>query len=333
MVSGRRTTLRYADWLARIQKGSVEAGYLFCGPETLLRDQAIRELQLQLSPQPDKPLAIDRFHGGDCSLAQVALAFSTVGLFSPARFVTLSSAERSGRAGKKDRDALFTTLMTAPPGSHFVAMSDLTVRELERKNQWTKRLASDLTVVEFAHPRPAEALRWMLGESSRLGVKLTPGAAELLVEKVGTHLQELARELEKLFLWAAPGETVDEIRLQAMIRSGHLGDSWAFFDSVLSGDTGEALRQWESVRTTEPVPRALWQLQQRAREQLSRGNAASAERLLDLGKRLYSLEFSIKTGQIPSGQDTLALDALVVASGVFGSARRKNTGNTKRRKA
>ena len=331
MVS-RKRPLRFADWLARIEKGTVESGYLFCGPETLLRDQAVRELQVQISPSPDQLLAIDRFHGGDCSLAQVANAFATVGLFSPSRFVTLSSAERSGRAGKKDRDALFQTLATAPPGSYFVAISDLSARDLERKNQWTKQLIAELTVVEFDHPRPAEAIRWMMGESARLGLKLAPEAAELLVEKVGSHLQELSRELEKLSLWADSGETLDSDRLRALIRSGHLGDSWAFFDSVLSGDTTEAIRQWESVRTTEPVPRAIWQLQQRAREQLSRGNRADAERLLDLGQRLYSLEFSIKTGQIPSGQDSLALDALVAASGLVGRSRSKSGGNTKSRK-
>jgi DNA polymerase-3 subunit delta len=301
--------LRYADWTAAVEKGGPAPAYLFVGPESLLRDQAIAELRSAMA-EGGEPPPIERFQGGEAELARVITAFSTVGFFAARRLVVVSGIERYGRVSARDRDELVQTVSRAAPGSCLVALSDLPLWEFERKNAFCKALLPVFPVVEFAHPRPAEALRWIVAETARHQVKLEPAAGELLVQKVGTSLQELAREIEKLALWAQPGEKVTAARLKELMREGFLGSVGELTDAVVAGRGSEALRQWAGLGGTEPVLRVVWLLQQRARERLARGGA-DADRLDALTRGTYAIEKGIKSGMLPSVAEETAFECLL----------------------
>lgn len=300
--------LRYADWTAAIAKNGPATAYLFVGPESLLRDQAILELRDALTEGTPPP--IERFQGGETSLAQIMTAFSTVGFFAPRRLVVVSSIEKYGRVSSAEREELIRTVHDADPGSSLVMVSELPLWEFQRKNAFCEALASNLPTVEFAHPRPAEAMRWIQAECTRRKLLLDPAAGELLVEKIGTSLQELARELEKLSLWAEPGERITEDRLRELMRQGFIGNMSDLLDAVLRGSP-DAVRQWIGLGGTEPVLRVVWLLQQRAREQMARGGTG-ADRLEALVHGAYALEKGIKSGQLPSSAEETALECLLL---------------------
>lgn len=303
--------LRYADWTAGLAKNGPAPAYLFVGPESLLRDQAIVELRDAMTAN-DSPPPIERFQGGEAPLSQIMTAFSTVGFFSSSRLVVVSTVEKYGRVSTAEREELIRTLGEAQPGSCLVATSELPLWEFQRKNAFCEGLVSNLITVEFAHPRPAEAMRWILAECTRRQLLLEPAAGELLVQKVGTSLQELARELEKLSLWAEPGERVTEERLRELMREGFLGNMSDLTEAALRGSS-DAVRQWIGLGGTEPVLRVVWLLQQRAREQLARGGPG-AERLQTVVHGAYALEKGIKSGLLPSVAEETALECLLVSS-------------------
>lgn len=309
--SGGTRVLRYADWVAALEAAGPGGAHLLAGPETLLRDQALAEIRVRLSQGRDLP--IDRFHGGEASLPQVANAALTVGLFQSERLVVLGDADRCGRAGKRDQEALFAAVADLPPGSAFVALTLLTPREFAEKNAFGRGLSELCRVLELAHPRPAEALRWLLGQATRLGLRLSPEAGELLLAKIGPDLQELSRELEKLALWTEPGGHVDAALLRGMVRAGQLGSGWEFCDAVLEGRVTDALRAWESIRSLEPVARLSWILQQRGREMLARsrdgGENQRLERLL-LG--LEELEHATKSGRLAAIGEEIAFERMIL---------------------
>lgn len=306
--------MKYSELLAALHKGDRRGAYLFCGPESLLRDQALAELKSRMAAELGGSVDHDRFQGGEGPASAVTTAFTTVGLFSSQRLVTVQTPEKWGRAAKADRDDLFRTLERGSGGSVFVAISELPPREFERKNEFAKGLMRVCQVVEFWHPRPADAMRWLLSESKRRSLRLQADAGELLLEKVGPNLQELSRELEKLELWAEPEQSIDAAKLRELIQRGHLGSGWEFVDATVAGRASQALRQWDSIRVSEPVPRLLWLMQQRAREGLSQGRGSTTA-LQGLALRSYALERAIKTGEVNSASERLALEALVAASG------------------
>lgn len=307
MKKGR--PLRYAEWTQELRAGGAPPAVLFCGPETLLRDAALRALREALGPRVDH----DRFVAGESPLGEVASALATVALFADRRLVSLSDLERAGRVAQAEREALLARLRDGIDAT-FVAESALPWRELERKAEWIAKLGQIAEVVEFLHPRPDEAMRWLLDESTRLGVKLTADAGALLVETIGPDLQELMQKLQKLSLGFEPGVAIGVPDLKDWLRSSHRGSVWALCDAVVAGRGGEALRQWDALRTEEAVLRVVWLLQQKGREGAARNSGMTAQRLQGFVLRTYDLERGIKTGRIPSSADELSLTAVLAGA-------------------
>lgn len=311
------TPQRYADWSRRYD-GSPGGAWLLAGPESLLRDAALARIrEAALGPPDQARLGQDRFYGGECSLAEVARALASVGLFTERRLVLLHDPERCGRAGAADRRELLDRLRGGLPGSTFVALSSLTPAELERKNEFTRALLEATRVVSLDHPRPADALRWLVAEAQRRGLALLADAGKLLLDRIGPDLQELSRELDKLEAAVEPGEQVTAERLGLLVHRGALGSGWELCRAAAEGRAEDALRQWDAIQATEPVLRLQWLLQKTARDGLAGGPGSAQLRSLVLAS--YDLEFGIKSGVIPGRQDAVALEMLLIASGTAGS--------------
>src|SRR3954464_1938232 len=58
---------------------------------------------------------------------------------------------------------------------------------------------------EFEAPKAREMPRVLVGEAQRLGFRLDPAAARMLVERMGTNPQRLRNELERLAPWGGDG--------------------------------------------------------------------------------------------------------------------------------
>jgi len=291
--------MRYADWLARADTAAPPPT-LLAGPETWLRDQALRRLKKGIFGDEERArLGHDRFYGGEGSISQVTNALASVGLFTGTRLVTLAEVERCGRVSPADRKELMARLQAGSPGSVFVALSLLPVRELERKNEFTKAMLQACTVVELNHPSPAEALQWLLEECRQRRLRLAAEAGAYLVEHVGTDLQELSRELEKLQLFAPQDESIDIDTVRNLVRRGAIGSGWRIAASVLEGRPSEALRDWICLSGTEAVMRIQWSVQKATRDAaLASRRGTESTRLLILDA--YDLEMGIKSGRVAS---------------------------------
>jgi len=313
--------LRYAEWSRRLEQQGPASAQLLCGPDSWLRDSALAAVRRRLFPgQEQVRLGQDRFYGGEGPLAQVTLALASVGLFTGRRLVVASAVEKWGRAAAADRRELIGRLGGGLEGSTFVGLSELPLREFERKNELTRELMKVCQVVDLSHPTAAEAMRWLLDESRRRGLALQAEAGEYLLSRVGPDLQELARELEKLELAVPAGDRIGRERIEEMIRRGELGSGWQLSEAALEGRAADGLRLWSAVRRAEPVLRTQWLLQRQARDRLVRPAPLSPpERMRALLQRAYELERGIKTGRIPSGLQETAMELLLAATGAGGS--------------
>ena len=181
--------LRYLDWVRDLESATELGPLLLAGPESYLRDQALRRIKEKVFGTAEwARQGHDRFYGGEGPLAQVTTALASVGLFTATRLITLGEVERCGRAPAVDRRELLDRLSSGLIGSIFVGMSDLSVRELERKNEFTRGLLRVCRVVELAHPTPAEAMRWLLEECRSRGLRLEAdrGSVPVVTDRSGS---------------------------------------------------------------------------------------------------------------------------------------------------
>lgn len=102
-------------------------------------------------------------------------------------------------------------------------------------------------VHEFEAPKAREMPRVLIGEAQRLGFRLEPAAARLLVERMGANPLRLRNELERLALWAGEGGEVGVADLEAMIADTSEAAVWSLSDALIEGDAAAALRIGERL--------------------------------------------------------------------------------------
>src|SRR3954451_6037268 len=100
---------------------------------------------------------------------------------------------------------------------------------------------------EFEAPKAREMPRVLVGEAQRLGFRLDPAAARMLVERMGTNPQRLRNELERLALWAGDGGEVSGADLEEMIADTSEAAVWSLSDALIEGNAAMALRIGERL--------------------------------------------------------------------------------------
>lgn len=107
--------------------------------------------------------------------------------------------------------------------------------------------AADGEVHEFEAPKARDMPRALVADAQRLGFRLDPGAARLLVQRMGASPVRLQNELERLALWAGEGGEVNVDDLEEMIADTSEAAVWSLSDALIEGDAATALRVAERL--------------------------------------------------------------------------------------
>jgi DNA polymerase-3 subunit delta len=100
---------------------------------------------------------------------------------------------------------------------------------------------------EFEAPKAREMPRVLVADAQRLGFRLDPAAARLLVDRMGANPVRLQHELERLALWAGDAGAVIASDLEAMIADTSEAAVWSLSDALLERDAAAALRIGEQL--------------------------------------------------------------------------------------
>ncbi len=128
----------------------------------------------------------------------------------------------------------------------------------------------------FEAPKARDMPRLLVADAERLGFRLDPAAARMLVDRMGANPQRLHNELERLALWAGEGGTVGADDLGAMIADTSEAVVWALSDALLERDAAAALRISERlISQGENVTGLIYGLASRLRKACAAAAALS----------------------------------------------------------
>lgn len=102
--------------------------------------------------------------------------------------------------------------------------------------------AAEGEIHEFEAPQARDMPRALVADAKRLGFRLEPAAARMLVDRMGASPQRLQNELGRLALWAGEGGEVTAADLSAMVADTSEAAVWALSDALLERDPAAALR-------------------------------------------------------------------------------------------
>jgi DNA polymerase III subunit delta len=170
----------------------------------------------------------------------VLAAIPAMSLTESRRYLLVDGVERW-----RDRqlEAVTAALAELPP--------DLTLVLIARAKAPAKLLravkAEKGEIHEFEAPKAREMPRALVADAERLGFRLDPAAARILVERMGTSSLRLRHELERLALWAGEGGEVSAEDLAAMVSDTSEMAVWSLSDALLERDAAGALRIGERL--------------------------------------------------------------------------------------
>lgn len=142
---------------------------------------------------------------------------------------------------------------------------------------------------EFEAPKAREMPRVLVAEAQRLGFRLEPAAARLLVDRMGAGSLRLQHELQRLALWAGERGEVKAADLEAMIADTSEAAVWPLSDALLERDAAGALRIAERlIAQGENVTGLIYGLASRLR------GACAAAAQLEEGVPPKQVESSLK---------------------------------------
>ena len=167
-------------------------------------------------------------------------AIPAMSLMDSRRYLLADGVERWR---DKQLDAVVAALGDLPP--------DLTVVLIARAKAPAKLSkavkAAEGEIHSFEAPKAREMPRLLVGDAQRLGFRLEPAAARILVDRMGANPVRLQQELERLALWAGEGGGVGAEDLGAMIADTSEEAVWSLSDALLERDAAAALRIGERL--------------------------------------------------------------------------------------
>lgn len=223
------------------------------GKDSFLRVERSRQLQEALEAAHG---SVDRFEldGASCTLAAVMDELRSYGLLSTHKLVVVDNAEAF--LGAEDRRRAMERYAESPQ-----AESTLLLRAGARWNpgKFDKLVeAGGGAVIKCEAPGEQEAVRWCgVRAEKRHGTQLAPGAADLLVEKIGTDLARLDTELGKLAAAAGEGTPVTRALVAEFVGLSREEAAWELQSVLMRDGPRAALEKLGELVRVSGVPEVM----------------------------------------------------------------------------
>ena len=272
------------------------------GDDELAASRAVESLRAELGSEtgaaPDRwDVRGDRNRAAE-QISRLGERVATPAMFGGGTVVVVANPGPLVQA-TEHRTALLAILGVVAPGNALVVL-DATASGA--KGPSLKRLADAVTAAggvirRFDSPRRGALAGWIEAEATHRGLRLAPGTAKALAERVGgfVDLNDVERrhqtriaasELDKLALFRGQEPvTPDDVR--ALVAEAVPGSVWAFTDAVGDRHGAAALGLLDRLLDSTPEPVLLAVLHRRVRELLEIGDRLSGgERLAQAAKAM-----------------------------------------------
>ncbi len=214
-----------------LKKRMFDAVYYICGEDDFQKEDAMKQLIDAAVDPATRDFNLEVRRAPELDGKSVNAALLALPMMAQRRAVVFRDVSA---LRKEARQSLDRYLASPSP--------DVVLLLVETSGAKTdKALGKAGTVLEFSHLATGRIPNWITHyASSKLDVRISPGAVELLQSAVGTNLYQLVAELDKLSSYAA-GREIDEDAVVAVVGIRR-GETMAdFLDHVATRNVSRAL--------------------------------------------------------------------------------------------
>lgn len=182
-----------------IRTGQLRQAYLLYGEEAYLRRQYRDRLTAALAEEGDT-MNLHRFEGKNLRIGEIVDLAETMPFLAPRRTIVI---ENSGLL-KSGGEELAQYLAQPAETAYFIFAEE----EVDRRGRLFKTVQSMGRAVEFGQQDENTLKRWVAGILRRENKQITENTAAYLLDKTGTDMENIRRELEKLICYCLDRDVV-----------------------------------------------------------------------------------------------------------------------------
>ncbi|GFN30303.1 DNA polymerase III subunit delta [Paenibacillus xylaniclasticus] len=337
------------DIWKELKNGRIRPVYAAYGSDRYRMEQFAAMLADKLFKPEERELGIVKFDTSETPIEEAAAEAETLPFFVERKLIiirdvsVLAASGAGAKEGKLEHRAERMLEYIDHPAETTVILFLVYADKLDERRKLVKRLKEQGAVIAFNELDGPELQRWVMRRSSEQGRTMMEDAAELLISRTGTRLQQLAQETDKLCLYTGPGGLITSTEVELLTPSTVEEDVFALVDAIASAQTARALKLYRELlqRKEEPIKiaallasqlRLMLQVKelsgqhyspQQMASQLSihpfrvklaaeKASKFSLKRLGECMAELAELDFRMKTGQVDK---TLGLELFLLSFG------------------
>ena len=209
--------------------------YLVLGPELYQCRRAIDLLKSQALTSDAAAFDYSEFAAGEASVDEIIEAANTFPMISRRRVVLVTELEQ---LKDSEQESLVESIGALSARSTLI----LTAENLDHRKRFYKTLREECCVAEFPKMKGPALEQWADAFVRRQGHSISAPALRKVAELAGSDLQNLAMELEKLFLYAGNSKGIPDSAVDDLVRGSKQQSIFELTGAIGRHDRSGALR-------------------------------------------------------------------------------------------
>jgi DNA polymerase III subunit delta len=209
--------------------------YLVLGPEIYLCRSAIALLKKNALSPDSAAFDYSEFYAGEASVAEIMESASTFPMVSKRRLVLVTDAEK---LKESDQAELIDSLANVSKRSLLILQAE----EVDHRKKFYKTLREKHCVAEFPKLKGMALEHWAESFIRKQGYRISSALIKRIVELVGSDLQTLSSELEKLILSSGKEKDISNTAVEDLVRSSRQHGIFELINAIGQRDRVGALR-------------------------------------------------------------------------------------------
>lgn len=190
-----------------IKSGQFKPAYLLYGEERYLKRQYRDKLKAALCA-PDDNMNNHFYEGKNVSVGEIIDLAETLPFLAQRRVIFMDNSGLFKSGGEQMAEYL--------GAQNESTVLIFTESEVDKRSKLFKALQAKGGAVEFAAQDENTLKRWVAGTLGKEGKKITESTAELFLSKVGTDMENIYTELEKLICYCMDRDVVEPGDVEAV---------------------------------------------------------------------------------------------------------------------
>lgn len=314
-----------------LKTGQLNQVYLLYGEEAYLKKQYKEKLRLAFV-SPDDTMNYAYYEGKAVNVGEIIDLAETLPFFAERRLIVL---EETGFF-KSATPELADYLKDMPETTALVFVES----EVDKRSKLYKAVQNKGRAVELVRQDEATLVRWIAGNVKRENKRVSETTVRHFLTKVGTDMENIQKELEKLFCYTLEKEEITMADVDAICVTQITNHVFDMVNAVAEGQQRKALDYYyDLLALKEPPMRILFLLSRQFKQLLevklmerqgcgrqeiaqkagiapfvvgkyqSQAKAFSEQRLREILEDSVDTEERVKTGRL---SDTLAVELFII---------------------